>query len=145
MLRTLIHGLVILHLGPGIAFALLAFGCEGPAPVLGAACTRDTVSSFALLTAGSWSILLAALGAGHCVQRARKAAPPATGPRAAALLALAATGVLIGVAGVWLTGHPAGFWAIPGAVAVGWWFLANPLACQSEAVEGSPGRREARR
>lgn len=28
MLRALVYGLAILHLGPGIAFALVAFGCD---------------------------------------------------------------------------------------------------------------------
>lgn len=53
MLRALIFGLTILHLGPGIAFALLAFGCEAPVPVLGALCGRRAFSSFGLLTAGN--------------------------------------------------------------------------------------------
>ena len=55
--RALLYGLAILHLGPGVAFGVLAFGCEGAAPALGAVCNKGTLASFALLTVGSWLIL----------------------------------------------------------------------------------------
>jgi hypothetical protein len=46
MLRTLLYGLAILHLGPGIAFAVLAFGCDPSQPLLGAICQKDAISAF---------------------------------------------------------------------------------------------------
>ena len=58
MLRTLITGLAILHLGPGFAFALLAFGCE-QAPLLpGDLCTRSSLSAFLMLTVLAWVVLV---------------------------------------------------------------------------------------
>jgi hypothetical protein len=60
MLRALLYGLAILHLGPGIAFVLLAFGCDPVQPLLGAVCQRDTFGAFLSLT----SILWLALGVG---------------------------------------------------------------------------------
>lgn len=129
MLRALFYGLTILHLGPGIAFALLAFGCVEPEPYLRFICAKDALSSFALLTVGAWVVLLVGLAAFSLVQRARRAIPPNTGPRAIALLAVLGTGGLLGAAGYWLTGSQHWFLAIPGALAVGWLFLANPLAC----------------
>lgn len=57
MLRTLLYGLALLHLGPGIAFAILAFGCGAAHPLLGAACGRNAFLSFALITVGSWLVL----------------------------------------------------------------------------------------
>ena len=145
MLRALIYGLTILHLGPGIAFALLAFGCDEPTPYLGAICGKSALSSFALLTAGGWLILLLGLAAMHLVQRARSATPPNTGLRALALLAVLATGATLGAASAWLTGSQYWFLAIPGALAVGWLFLANPLACQPQPPSsgGSAGSNSA--
>jgi hypothetical protein len=135
MLRALIYGLSILHLGPGIAFALLAFGCEEPTPYLRAVCGKSALSSFALLTAGSWLILLLGLAAMHLVQRTRSSTP----------LAVIATGSSLGAAGAWLTGSQHWFLAIPSALAVGWLFLANPLACQPEppSSSGSAGSNSA--
>lgn len=138
MLRALIFGLTILHLGPGIAFALLAFGCEAPVPVLGALCGRRAFSSFGLLTAGSWVCLLVGAAAVHLVQRARRA-PSALGRRVQALCAVLAAGALLGTAGAWLTGSQYAFLAIPGALVVGWWFLADPLACAAGTREGRAG------
>jgi hypothetical protein len=145
MLRALIYGLSILHLGPGIAFALLAFGCEEPTPYLRAVCGKSALSSFALLTAGSWLILLLGLAAMHLVQRARSSTPPNTGLRASALLAVIATGSSLGAVGAWLTGSQHWFLAIPSALAVGWLFLANPLACQPKppSSSGSAGSNSA--
>ena len=136
MLRALIYGLTILHLGPGIAFALLAFGCEAPEPYLRFICERDALSSFALLTVGAWVVLLIGLAAIALVQRARRAPPPNSGARAIALVAVLSTGALVGAAGSLLTGSQHWFLAIPGALAVGWLFLANPLACTPEPPAG---------
>ena len=131
MLRALIYGLTILHLGPGVAFALLAFGCETPEPYFRIICGRDALQSFVLLTVGAWVLLLAGLAAIFLVRRARRSAPPNAGRRASALLAVLGTGALLGAAGHWLTGSQHWFLALPGALAVGWLFLANPLACAS--------------
>lgn len=136
MPRALIYGLAILHLGPAMAFALLAFGCEEPTPSLGALCGEGALSSFALLTAGAWLILLLGLAAMHLLWRARRSTPPSTGPRVLALLALLATGAVLGAAAAWLTGSQYWFLAIPAALAIGWLFLANPLACQPEPPSG---------
>lgn len=58
MLRILFHALAVLHLGPGIAFALLAFGCDDGAPVLGAACSATSpMRFFILVTLVSWVLL----------------------------------------------------------------------------------------
>lgn len=57
MLRILIYGLAILHLGPGIAFAVLAFGCQAAHPLLGVACGRNVFMSFALMTLAGWLVL----------------------------------------------------------------------------------------
>lgn len=58
MLRALITGLAILHLGPGFAFALLAFGCEQPPLLPGDLCTRSSLSAFLLLTLVAWLVLV---------------------------------------------------------------------------------------
>lgn len=57
MLRALLYGLAILHLGPGIAFAVLAFGCDPSQPVLGAICQKDSISAFIGLTSIFWLVL----------------------------------------------------------------------------------------
>lgn len=57
MLRVLIYALAILHLGPGIAFAVLAFGCDAASPQLGGLCGRNAFSSFAIITLASWAVL----------------------------------------------------------------------------------------
>lgn len=129
MLRALLYGLTILHLGPGIAFALLAFGCEGPSPAPGTACGGSVYASFAGLTATAWLILSLGLAATQLVRHARTAMPPTVGSRVKALLALVATGTLMGGAWVWLTGSSHGFLAIPVALAAGWLLLANPQTC----------------
>lgn len=143
MLRALIYGLTILHLGPGLAFALLAFGCDGATPSLGAVCGESALSSFALLTAGGWLILGLGLAAVHLVRLARSSTPPRTGLRAWALIALLAVGALLGASGAWLSGSQYWFLAIPAALAAGWLFLANPLACQPEDA-GTDGRSAGR-
>lgn len=57
---TLVAAITILHLGPGIAFALLAFGCDDASPLLGNLCGRNSIQSFAAITALSWLVLAAA-------------------------------------------------------------------------------------
>ena len=145
MLRALVYALTILHLGPGFAFALLAFGCEEPEPYLRFVCGREALSSFGLLTVGAWIVLLVGLAAISFVQRARRTPPPNSGPRAIALVAVLSIGALAGAAGSWLTGSQHWFLAIPGALAVGWLFLANPLACspKSPASGGTAGPNSA--
>ncbi len=145
MLRALLYGLTILHLGPGFAFALLAFGCDGATPYLAAVCGKSVFSSFALLTAGGWLILSLGLAAVHLVRLARSSVPPSTSLRAWALLAVLAVGALLGASGAWLTGSQYWFLAIPASLATGWLFLANPLACAPEPPSGSgtAGRKSA--
>jgi len=60
MLRVLFHALAVLHLGPGIAFALLAFGCEGAEPALGGLCGASPLRFFLVATAAGWVVLGAA-------------------------------------------------------------------------------------
>ena len=59
MLRALIYGLAILHLGPGLAFAVLAFGCDPSLPWLGPVCQKDTLGTLLLLTLVFWLMLSA--------------------------------------------------------------------------------------
>ena len=73
MLRTLTTGLAILHLGPGLAFAVLAFGCEDPEPLLGAVCGRNQLATFAVITGVTWA-LLTALALALAARRRRQAA-----------------------------------------------------------------------
>ncbi len=146
MLRAFLYGLTILHLGPGFAFALLAFGCDGATPYLGAVCGKSVFSSFALLTAGGWLIMSLGLAAVHLVRLARSSIPPRTSLRVWALLAVVAVGALLGASGAWLTGSQYWFLAVPAALATGWLFLANPLACQPEpqgSTSGPAGRNSA--
>ena len=53
---------LILHLGPGIAFAVLAFGCDPSRPVLGLVCQGNALKVFLGLDVG----LLAAARRGDC-------------------------------------------------------------------------------
>ena len=68
MLRALLYGLAILHLGPGIAFAVLAFGCDPARPILGVVCQGNTLAVFLGLTLALWLVL----GAGTAVVLARR-------------------------------------------------------------------------
>lgn len=131
-MRALLYGLVILHAGPGAAFALVAFGCEGAVPFLGSACGRGVFSLFAWLTVAAWLIVGLAMAATYLVQVARRAEGPTTSLRAWALLAVAGFGTALGASGVWLTGSDAWWLAVPAAMAAGWVFLANPLACETQ-------------
>jgi hypothetical protein len=63
MLRALLYGLAILHLGPGIAFAVMAFGCDPVRPMLGVICQGNTLAVFLSLTVVFWLLL----GAGTAV------------------------------------------------------------------------------
>lgn len=56
MLRILVYALAILHLGPGIAFAVLAFGCGEP-PWLGPLCGKSEISSFIYITLTLWLVM----------------------------------------------------------------------------------------
>lgn len=61
MLRGLIYGLSILHLGPGFAFAVVAFGCDGSTPGLEGICQQDTFAAFIKLTLAAWGLMIAVL------------------------------------------------------------------------------------
>ncbi len=75
MLRALLTGLAILHLGPGFAFALLAFGCE-QAPLLpGDLCTRSSLSAFLLITLLAWVVMVVGVLALKWARRPKS--PPA--------------------------------------------------------------------
>ena len=60
MLRIVVHALAVLHLGPGIAFALLAFGCDASEPLLGSMCTANSLRFFVVVTLVCWVVLGAA-------------------------------------------------------------------------------------
>ena len=77
MLRALLYGLAVLHLGPGIAFAVLAFGCDPSQPLLGALCLKDTLKTFLGLTVALWAVLGA--GSALLLWRRRRATTPAPG------------------------------------------------------------------
>jgi len=76
MLRALLYGLAILHLGPGLAFAALAFGCDPSQPYLGAICQRDTFGAFINLTLIFWLVLGAGAVALAALRRSRAKGPP---------------------------------------------------------------------
>ncbi|MFQ6404623.1 hypothetical protein ACIDE9_07635 [Methylophilus sp. 'Pure River'] len=61
MLRGLIYGLSILHLGPGFAFAVVAFGCEGTFSFLQGVCQQDAFAAFIKLTLAAWGVMISAL------------------------------------------------------------------------------------
>ncbi len=73
IIRTLIAAITILHLGPGLAFALLAFGCDTEAPLLGSACGRGFIGSFGAITGLTWLVL--AVGYAAWRRRARPSPP----------------------------------------------------------------------
>lgn len=137
MLRALLVGLTLLHLGPGLAFVLLAFGCDGPAPWFGAHCGGDPVGRFGRLTLVAWAVLALGWLAGAAVRRARRV-PAAPATRLQALAAVLAAGVALGAAGAWLSGTPVAWLAVPLALAVAWLVLADPLACAATRVGATP-------
>ncbi|HSI45913.1 MAG TPA: hypothetical protein VK950_07020 [Methylophilus sp.] len=61
MLHALIYGLAILHLGPGFAFAVVAFGCDTLDPMLGPMCQQDTFALFIRLTLAAWAVMITVL------------------------------------------------------------------------------------
>ncbi|MFZ4552552.1 MAG: hypothetical protein ACOYNB_12085 [Aquabacterium sp.] len=69
MLRVLIYALAILHLGPGFAFAVLAFGCEPSAPLLGTLCEQSSMAAFVWMTLGAWGVMILALVLKHLWRR----------------------------------------------------------------------------
>lgn len=140
MLKSLLVGLALLHLGPGIAFALLAFGCDGPEPWLPAVCGPKPLASFVWLTLGCWLVLGAGFAAWQLLQRSRREPSAGTALRVWTLLALLVFGALLATGGYWLTGSAYAALAVPGALAAGWLVLANPEAC----VPGPTARRQAR-
>lgn len=77
MFRALVHGIAILHLGPGLAFAVLAFGC-GDAPRLGRLCGASEIQSFLVLTALCWAML--AVASWVLLRRPRREGDVASGP-----------------------------------------------------------------
>lgn len=138
MFRALLGAITILHLGPGIAFGLLAFGCDGAGAAMPGLCGRSGLSGFAWLTLGAWLVLGLAYGAVVLIRRAALAAPRATGLRVGALLCSVGAGLALGVTGAWVTGNQAWYLALPAALAAGWLFLANPAACAARSG-GSAG------
>lgn len=143
--RLLIAGLVLLHLGPGLAFAGLAFGCEGVRPWLGSHCEAGALRIFAVLTLLVWALLSAAALSFLSVRHALSGTPaggPSPGRRWLALCALSATGLLAGGAVRWLLGSDLGFLALPALLAAGWLALANPACCVPD--EGDAARRGGR-
>lgn len=52
--------------------------------------------------------------------------------RTALLLVCVGLGLLVGVIGMQVTGSEAWFLAVPGVMAIGWLFVANPAACQPD-------------
>ncbi len=128
MLRALLIGLTLLHLGPGLAFALLAFGCGDGALRLAPLCDGG-LGAFIRLTLALWvALTLAALSwaliRGECVHDR-----PRPRQRAVTLLALVGCGSAWAAIGQWLTNQPAAWLVLPATVAAGWLALANPLAC----------------
>jgi len=61
MLRGLMAGLAILHLGPGFAFLVVAFACEDSFSYFQAACQQDAFSAFVRLTLMAWAALITGL------------------------------------------------------------------------------------
>ncbi|MDP8568695.1 hypothetical protein [Methylophilus aquaticus] len=61
MFRALIYALSILHLGPGFAFAVVAFGCDSSLSWFESICQQDTFSAFIKLTLGAWAVMIVVL------------------------------------------------------------------------------------
>jgi hypothetical protein len=73
LLRPILTGIALFHLGPAIAFVLLAFGCEGSEPALGQACRGSIFETFGLFTLASWLVIGAMLGVRALFRRIRSA------------------------------------------------------------------------
>jgi hypothetical protein len=67
----LLTAIAILHLGPGIAFVVVAFGCGTVDPTLGELCTVGDFKLFAGTTLLSWAVLTSAAAAIHVLSRRR--------------------------------------------------------------------------
>ncbi len=64
MFRQLVVALALLHLGPGAAFALLAFGCDATPPALGGGmCERGALAGLPLAAGPILPILALEQGA----------------------------------------------------------------------------------
>jgi hypothetical protein len=61
VLRALIYGLTILHLGPGFAFSVVAFGCDDTFSALQNICQKDAFAAFIQLTLIAWAVLIVGL------------------------------------------------------------------------------------
>lgn len=72
MLRILIYALTLLHLGPGFAFAVLAFGCDPITPALGGFCAGSQMRTFMMLTAWAWVVMAFGVGGWHLAMRRRR-------------------------------------------------------------------------
>lgn len=75
MLRALVLGLAVLHLGPGLAFALIAFGCEPGDPALGRLCSGNTLHNFLGLTAAAWALMALLIAGRWGLRRLRRPRP----------------------------------------------------------------------
>lgn len=137
MIRLLLISLTLLHLGPGLAFALLAFGCEGVQPWLGHLCGQGGFKPFINLTLMSWLLLGLAWGALLSMQRARRAAPGsgmALRWRAVSLALLFCIALLLGAGVKEIFSTDLGYVSLPVLLAAGWFALANPVACQPQTA-----------
>lgn len=72
MLRTLIYGLTILHLGPGFAFAVVALGCDSDMSMFASVCQQDTFSTFIQLTLWAWCVMTLLLLCKLAVEKKRE-------------------------------------------------------------------------
>ncbi len=70
--------------------------------------------------------------------------PRSTHSRLALLVALMAAGWLVGAAGSAASGNAYWYCAIPAAVALGWWFVADPTQCEPDRREPHGGRAPAK-
>jgi hypothetical protein len=68
----LLTAIAILHLGPGIAFAVVAFGCGNIDPMLGNICETGNMKLFAVTTLLSWVTLILIALAVHFWTRMKK-------------------------------------------------------------------------
>ena len=65
----LLTAIAIFHLGPGVAFVVVAFGCGNIDPTLGALCTVGDFKLFASTTILTWVILTSLAAAIHVWSR----------------------------------------------------------------------------
>jgi hypothetical protein len=91
---------------------------------------------FSAFTVGTWLLLGTGGVALHFVLRSRAAPSSALPLRVAAFASLVTFGTLVGFSGLALAESEAFFLAVPGALALGWLFVANPVECG--CAENSP-------